>query len=85
MTRKAADHRASEGSPEAEGQDHDAMEEAEEAVVPPAPVVVPDDAEYVPLAGFPRGRNPGTFLHKCLELYDFAQVDAPQVLTDLLR
>jgi exodeoxyribonuclease V beta subunit len=83
LTRKAEDHRATEGSPEAEGQDHDELGE-EPLAEAPAELWVPEDAADVPLAGFPRGRGPGTFLHKCLELFDFQSVGEPDTLESVV-
>ena len=64
---------AADDGPDAEGRDHDqAVEEADAAAVEPtADAADAADEPQVPLAAFPRGAEPGTFLHGVLEDLDF--------------
>lgn len=88
LTRNAEQARATEGSPEAEGVDLDLEPTlgplVEEEAVGNEGVAVPADAVEVPLADFPRGTTAGTFLHECLELFDFTRVDEDGALAESL-
>jgi exodeoxyribonuclease V beta subunit len=65
---------AAEGSPQAEGRDHDT--EASEGAR--------DTATTLGLFGRLRGTAAGTFLHACLERLDFSDVDHPSALREFV-
>ena len=70
---------AEQGSPEAEGRDPHVDEGAR-----PSLAALAQTAELVPLCAFPRGAEAGTFLHRVLELCDFALAEQPERLRELV-
>ena len=64
------------------GRDVDADGQSGAASVPDEPAL---DGPSVPLADFPRGAGPGTFLHDVLEHADLAAMDDDAVMHDLLE
>jgi len=67
-----------DGSPADDGRDHDHHVESvsdQPAARPAVQAVDPDASSEVTLARFPRGAEPGTFLHGLLEHLDFGVAD----------
>jgi len=72
-----------DGSPADEGRDHDHLVEPssdQPTARPPRRRVDPDASSEVTLARFPRGAEPGTFLHEVFEHLDFGLSDDPDAI-----
>lgn len=72
-----------------DGRDVDGLADqaSAEPATTPMPVVAPsspDDTIEVPLADFPRGAGPGTFIHDVLERADLRAMDDEPTMTTLL-
>ncbi len=83
-----ADSLADDGSPADEGRDHDHGVEVDADQLgadPPGRTVDPDASSEVTLARFPRGAEPGTFLHELLEHLDFTRADDPDAITAVVQ
>ncbi len=72
-----------------DGRDVDALPEQDTADLTVAPItpvapISPADTTGVPLADFPRGAGPGTFIHDVLERADLRAMDDEPTMSELL-